>query len=300
VQTQSITQSKLKIAWALAAVAVFLLPASLAWAATAGPEGPATVDGGLVVTGADVVAQDDEEEDEEEDEPRARRGRGRDEEAETRSATGRKRIIKVVQRKHFMKLHRLEATIPGVGLVTNDPFLRRILFSGKFEFHLTEISSIGAYLCYSPDMGDSDLKQLTSRLEERKEVVPDISRIMFIGIFDVGFSPIFGKVELGTTKIINYDLYVAAGAGVLYTYDDDELVTGGEEKYRKQVHPVTSMAFGFRIAFNEWFGIRLEARLLTHIEQVDRAEGLNLEMKNNFAVQFGPSFFLPPRMKQVR
>ena len=297
-QTQSTMQVKLKILWGIAAFALFGLPASSAWANEA--DGPA-LDTGLVVTGADVVAQDDDEDDgDDEDEPRARRGSARDEERATRSATGRKRIIKVVQRKHFMKLHRLEATIPGVGMVTNDPFLRRILFSGKFEFHLTEISSIGAYLCYSPDMGDSDLKQLTSRLEERKEVVPDISRIMFIGIFDVGFSPIFGKVELGTTRIINYDLYVAAGAGVLYTYDDEELVTGGDEKYRKQIHPVTSMAFGFRIAFNEWFGIRLEARLLTHIEQVDRAEGLNLEMKNNFAMQFGPSFFLPPRMKQVR
>jgi outer membrane beta-barrel protein len=222
-----------------------------------------------------------------------------EERTDSRSATGRKRIIKVVQRRHFLKLGRVEATIPSIGMVTNDPFLRRILFAGRFEVHMTEISSIGAYLAFSPNLGESDLKQLTSQMQTRKEVVPDISRIMFVGIVDMGFSPIFGKVELGTTKIINYDIYFSAGAGVLYTIDDEELVKGGDEKYRKQIHPVTSLSFGFRVAFNEWFGIRLEGRLLTHIEQVDRAEGLNLEMKNNFAVQFGPSFFLPPKMKQL-
>ncbi len=243
-----------------------------------------------------VDARDDEEEEEEEEARRGRRAND-DENRATRGATGRKRIIKVVQRRHFMKLHRLETTFPSIGMVTNDPFLRRIIFAGKFEFHVTEVSSIGAYIAFSPNMGDSDLKQLTSKLQEQKEVVPDISRIIFAGIVDVGFSPIFGKVELGTTRIINYDLYLAAGAGVLYTHDDEELITGGRPEYFKQVHPVTSLAFGFRIAFNEWFGVRLEARLLTHIEQVHRDDGMNLEMKNNFAVQFGPSFFLPPKMK---
>jgi outer membrane beta-barrel protein len=239
-------------------------------------------------------ARDDADEDEEE---ASDRRSDDDDNRATRGATGRKRIIKVVQRRHFMKLHRLETTFPSIGLVTNDPFMRRILFAGKFEFHLTEISSIGAYLCFSPDMGDSDLKSLTNNMQDQKEVVPDISRIIFVGIVDLGFSPIFGKVELGTNRIINYDLYVAAGAGVLYTEDDEELVTGGRPEYYKQVHPVTSLAFGFRIAFNEWFGVRLEGRLLTHIEQVHRQDGMNLEMKNNFAVQFGPSFFLPPKMK---
>ena len=282
------------IALGLVAAALVFLPAHAAQAA-------GDLDGEDVI--ASVQPEDiqlsarDEEDEEDEEEARTSRRSSADENRASRGATGRKRIIKVVQRRHFMKLHRLETTFPSIGLVTNDPFLRRILFAGKFEFHLTEISSIGAYLCFSPNMGDSDLKQLTSKLQEQKEVVPDISRIIFVGVVDLGFSPIFGKVELGTTRIINYDLYLAAGAGVLYTQDDEELITGGRPEYFKQVHPVTSLAFGFRIAFNEWFGVRLEARLLTHIEQVHRDDGMNLEMKNNFAVQFGPSFFLPPKMK---
>ncbi len=238
-----------------------------------------------------AATQDDEDDPDTDDGKKTRRGK---------SPRSRKRIIKVVQRKHFMKMHRLEATVPGIGLVTNDPFLRRILFSGKFEFHITEISSVGAWICFSPNLGDSDRKPLTNQLEQRNEVVPDISRIIFAGIVDYGVSPIFGKIELGQARIINYDIYLAAGAGVLYTKDDEELVQGGEEQYRDQFHPVTSFAFGFRIAFNEWFGIRLEGRHMTHIEQVSRAEGLNLEMKNNFAVQFGTSFFLPPKMKGMQ
>ncbi len=276
----------------LVAAALVFLPTRAAQAA--GDAGGEDAFASIQPEDIQLNARGDEDDDEEADSGRISSD---DDNRATRGATGRKRIIKVVQRRHFMKLHRLETTFPSIGLVTNDPFLRRIMFAGKFEFHLTEISSIGAYLCFSPNMGDSDLKQLTSKLQEQKEVVPDISRIIFVGVVDLGFSPIFGKVELGTTRIINYDLYLAAGAGVLYTQDDEELITGGRPEYFKQVHPVTSLAFGFRIAFNEWFGVRLEARLLTHIEQVHRDDGMNLEMKNNFAVQFGPSFFLPPKMK---
>lgn len=288
------------IAGGLAAMALVLLPGGLAAAAQATVPAvqfpvPGTVDtvslDGVTspVDPAEPAAtQDDKDAPDDGNKKKARRG------------GNRKRIIKVVQRKHFMKMHRLEATVPAIGMVTNDPFLRRILFAGKFEFHLTEISSIGAWICFSPNLGDSDRKPLTNQLEQRSEVVPDISRIIFAGVVDYGVSPIFGKIELGQARIINYDIYLAAGAGVLYTKDDEELVQGGEEEYREQFHPVTSFAFGFRVAFNEWFGIRLEGRHLTHIEQVSRAEGLNLEMKNNFAVQFGTSFFLPPKMKGMQ
>jgi len=288
----------LDIFWRLAALGLLLLTPRVALASTATADLP-TLDDLVVQTPVEEAKADDEEE--EDEEPTARKRSAADPERASRGATGRKRIIKVVQRKHFMKLHRLEATVPSVGIVTNDPFLRRIIFSGKFEFHLTEITSIGAYLAFSPNLGESDLKQLTSKLQHQKEVVPDISRIVFCGIFDLGFSPIFGKVELGATKIINYDLYIAPGIGVLYTQDDEDLIakTPEGEPYFKQIHPVTSIAFGFRIAFNEWFGVRVEARLLTHIEQVHREDGMNLEMKNNFVVAFGPSFFLPPRMKQA-
>ena len=288
----------LSIFWGLAALGLLLITPRAALASTATTPLPTIEDLVEPAAGEDARADDD---DEEEEEPAARKRSAADPERASRGATGRRRIIKVVQRKHFMKLHRLEATIPSVGIVTNDPFLRRIIFSGKFEFHLTEITSVGAYLAFSPNLGESDLKQLTSKLQHQKEVVPDISRIVFCGIFDLGFSPIFGKVELGATKIINYDLYIAPGIGVLYTQDDSDLITETEagKPYFKQIHPVTSIAFGFRIAFNEWFGVRLEARLLTHIEQVHREDGMNLEMKNNFVVAFGPSFFLPPRMKQA-
>jgi len=292
-----------KIVCGLATLALFLIPTDQARGATSADSAdssPVTIDNFRPGPDADVEGardrkgdEEDEEEEAEEDADRGRKTKAK------RSSGPRRRIIKVVQRRNFLKLRRLEATVPSIGMVTNDPFLRRILFSGKFEFHFTEISSIGAYLCFSPNLGDSDRKSLTNQLEQRNEVVPDLSRIIFVGIIDYGVSPIFGKVELGTTSIINYDIYICAGAGVLYSKDDEELVQGGDEEYRDQLHPVTSFGFGFRIAFNEWFGVRLEARSLTHIEQVSRAEGLNLEMKNNFAVQIGTSFFLPPKMKRA-
>ncbi len=205
----------------------------------------------------------------------------------------RKRIIKIVQKKDFLKYHRLELT-PTFGLVSNDPFLRRILGGLNIAYHVNELFSVEVFLAGSPNLGKTDLKPLTNQLLTGTEVVPDISRIEFIGVMDFGISPIFGKLELGTLKVITYDLFILAGAGVVYTADDETIITGGDEKYLKQWHLATNFGFGFRIAFTQAFALRLEGRSYIHIEQVDR-DALNLEMKNNFAFQIGASFFLPPR-----
>lgn len=210
----------------------------------------------------------------------------------------RKRIIKIVQRKDFLKFHRVEVT-PMFGYVSNDPFLSRILAGANIAYHVNELFSLEWFLAYSPNLGRTDYKALTNELLTGTEVVPDISRIQFIGAFDIGMSPIFGKIELGTLKIINYDLYLLIGLGVVQTADDAEIIEGGDPRFLSQWHLATNFGFGFRVAFNQFFALRLEGRSYIHIEQVDRDQ-LNLEMKNNFAIQLGASFFLPPKVKSSR
>ncbi|MCK6528902.1 outer membrane beta-barrel domain-containing protein [Myxococcota bacterium] len=236
--------------------------------------------------------------------------RSSDDEAEARPRKGkkdvdplidegkRKRIIKIVQRKDFLKFHRVEVT-PMFGYVSNDPFLSRILAGANIAYHVNELFSLEWFLAYSPNLGRTDYKALTNELLTGTEVVPDISRIQFIGAFDIGMSPIFGKIELGTLKIINYDLYLLIGLGVVQTADDAEIIEGGDPRFLNQWHLATNFGFGFRVAFNQFFALRLEGRSYIHIEQVDRDQ-LNLEMKNNFAIQLGASFFLPPKVKSSR
>ena len=45
--------------------------------------------------------------------------------------------------------------------------------------------------------------------------------------------------------------------------------------------------------------MRIDARQYTHIEQVYREGDIGLEMKQNFMISLGASFFLPPRSRPL-
>ena len=216
----------------------------------------------------------------------------------------RRRIIKVVQKKHFLKMNRLEVT-PQFALMPSDFFLRRYIFGANIAFHISEIFSAEVLGGYSPNLGEADRKALFDFLLARASVQADISRILAIFQLNMGMSPIYGKVELGNNRIVNYDIYMLFGGGVVYTSDDDEVADicleerADEEdaKYCKQWHPASNFGVGFRIAFNEWLGVRLEGRWTFHVEEVILDE-LALELKNNFSLHIGASFFLPPEIQK--
>ncbi len=260
----------------------------------------------------DERAREDESEDEADDdddspsraEAREARRRAREE--------GKKRLVKVIMPKAFLKYRKVELT-PQVGLSNNDNFVRRLFVGVGIGYHINDLLSIEGTFAYLPNLGETDYKPLTLRFREGEEVVPDISRVVFIGVGNMSLSPIFGKIELGTQRIINYDIYFTAGIGVVSTQDDMEIVhnedcldfeTRAERQsnatpengcdYVDQEHFVSNFGGGFRIVFNEWIGVRLDIRQYTHIEQVFREGEVGLEMKQNLFFNIGATFFLPP------
>ena len=258
---------------------------------------------GVPALSASAWAQSDDEDEDGEEAKRERRDDGDDEvegilaEAESRR---RRRIIKVVQPKFFLKYQRLEAT-PFLAVMPSDFFLTRFIVGANIAYHISEIFSVEFMAAYSPNLGEADKKRLFSRLLTEAQIQADISRIILLFQMDMGISPIYGKVEFGK-RIINYDIYLLVGGGVLWTHDDEEIAKGdqpGEEEYEpylKQWHPSANFGFGFRVAFNEWFAVRLEGRWTFHVEQVVLDE-LALELKNNFSLTLGFSFFLPPNIE---
>ncbi len=261
----------------------------------------------VVVPGSeDDTATAEPEEDEDED---------ADEVEEERKRRG---LVKVIQKKFFLKYRRVEVT-PQIGFVGNDHFIRRFGVGMSVGFHINEILGVEVLASYLPDLGETDYKALTKRFRNEEEVVPDISRVVFLGVLNMVLSPIYGKVELGTLRIINYDIYVGAGLGIASTKDDtaiirspcDGLTTVRERKadtangchYVDQTHFVTNAGGGLRIVFNDWIGVRLDARQFTHIEQVYRDESgqgeIGLEMKQNFMISLGASFFFPPKARAL-
>jgi outer membrane beta-barrel protein len=256
-------------------------------------------------------AEEEEEEEADEDAGDARLSRADAREARRKArADAKRRLVKVIMPKAFLKYRKLELT-PQIGLSNNDNFVRRLFLGLGVGFHINDLLSIEGTFAYLPNLEEVDYKPLTLRFREGEEVVPDISRVVFIGVANMALSPIFGKIELGNERIINYDIYFTAGVGVISSQDDMEIVNNADCldhdnraareadlangcNYVDQEHFVSNFGGGFRIVFNEWIGIRLDIRQYTHIEQVFREGEVGLEMKQNLFINIGATFFLPP------
>ncbi len=204
-----------------------------------------------------------------------------------------KRVIKTIQKKSFLKLGRFEV-VPNVAFVTNDPFLNRYIVGAGMGYHFTEIFEAEVNLGFSPILGEADWKSLTHQLVENNHVSPDLSPLTYFGNATFVFSPIYGKVALSNGRIIPFDIFAAFGMGVVRTSDDLEaLQREGEPDAlatANQVHPTTNFGGGLRIVLSESMAVRLEGRSLVYIETVSST---TLEMKNNFILSGGVSFFFP-------
>ncbi len=208
----------------------------------------------------------------------------------------RKRLIKTLQKKNFVKSDRFEGNV-HVAFLANDPFLNRYIAGASFGYNITEIFEIEGMIDFSPDLGSSDWKPLTHQLVEQNEVSPDISKMTLYGTASFLFSPIYGKAAIVGKNIINFDMFGAFGMGAARTADDCEALQGcGDETTEAtefQVHPTTNFGGGVRVIFNQNIAFRLEGRSIVYIETV---QSTVLEMKQNFVLQGGMSFFFP-RMK---
>ncbi len=205
----------------------------------------------------------------------------------------KKRIIQTLQRKTFMKIGRYEVGL-GAGFVTNDPFINRYLLVPSFTYHVTEIFGIEIQGAFSPDFGELDYKPITTQIINENSVTPDISKIQFYGNLNFQYSPIYGKVAVGSNRIIVFDLFGVFGTGVVNTVDDlAALQKEGEITAiatEVQYHPTLNFGGGARVIFSEAFAIRVEGRGLSYIEVL---ESTTLEMKNNFTLVAMASLFFP-------
>ena len=267
---------------------------------------PAYAEDGISLTGTvsvDGLAQDEATDDEDapEDSVRAEKEAVKKGDTSTVSAEddarARRRIIKTIQKKNFMKIGRFEAG-PGIGFVANDPFLNRYIVHGVFDYHVTEIFALEFQVGYAPILGsggenDPDWKQLSKQLLLENSVSPDISKLDAHGSFGLAFSPIYGKAAVGR-NIIAFDIYGHFGLGFVHTNDDLlALQAEGEQSAidtQDEWHPTTVIGVGTRVAFTPSVAARVEGKSMSYIETVNST---TLEMKNNFIFEGSVSFFFP-------
>lgn len=207
----------------------------------------------------------------------------------------RRKVIKVLQPKTFLKLGRFEV-MPHIGGVTNDPFIRRIMFGAAIGYHPTEIFGVELMGGFSPDLQDGDYKAVTKQILAANQVSPEISRMMAYGLVNLNFSPFYGKVAVFGRNSIIFDFYGTFGTGIVYTVDDLEVTQQQTDQKaletERQVHPALTFGGGVRVMFGRVGGIRFEVRDISYIGVLQSTQ---LELKNNLSLMAGASIFFGRR-----
>lgn len=209
----------------------------------------------------------------------------------------KRKVIKVLQPKTFLKLGRFEV-MPHVGGVTNDPFIRRIMFGAAVAYHPTELFGVELMGGFAPDLGTADYKAVTKQILAANQVSPEISRMMAYGLVNLNFSPFYGKVATFGRNSIIFDFYGTFGTGIVYTVDDLEVTQQTTDQKaiatERQVHPALSFGGGIRVMFGRVGGIRFEVRDISYIGVLQSTQ---LELKNNLSLMAGASLFFGRRVE---
>ena len=205
-----------------------------------------------------------------------------------------KQIVKILQRKKFLKLKRWELS-PHLAFVTNEVFHNRYIVGVGVGYNLTEIFALEGIIDFSPDLGGADWTELTKQLVEASGASsPNISKLQAHANICFVFSPIYGKTAVLNNKIVLFDLYGKFGMGVVQTVDDLSALQAEDDPSAQstqvQVHPTSNFGAGVRMIFNKNLAARIEGRSMIYIETIDAT---TLEMKNNFVLQASASFFFP-------
>lgn len=215
--------------------------------------------------------------------------------------------IKVIQRKDFMKVGRLEGSL-FLGTEAIDAFTRNLVGGMSGTYHLTEVFAVEGLVGYSPSLtalGETlgwenadalDLRELSLEIQESAGVVTITSKIGLYGNVGLVYSPFYGKYAWLSRDIVNFDLYFMFGPGFIMTQDrnttaDEEESTSGIVATTNQTHVASQFGFGFRAALGPQMALKIEGREYIHFESLMSDGSESIAAKYYFMTQASVSFF---------
>jgi outer membrane beta-barrel protein len=223
-----------------------------------------------------------------------------------------KKARKAVENRFFLKQERFEIAPIG-GYVPNNPFSIRYVFGAILNYHFNEVISTEAQISYSPDLGENDLKGLTSVLLDRaynsassKNFQQPLDKVELSAAFGVAWSPFYGKINLVGETVLNFDLYGFAGVGMLAkkgfiaTYDDgspdpNDIVNLSLPINEVKVAPV--IGIGQNYFLNQMMAFKIDARASFYVDNKPQYDPDVLvteqRLYNNFIASAGLGFFFP-------
>jgi outer membrane beta-barrel protein len=223
-----------------------------------------------------------------------------------------------IQNRFFLKAKRFEIA-PVLGYVPNNPMVRRYVGGVLLGYHFSETFAVGGQILYSPDLGETDLKDLTTVLvdiaasgEDSVEFQQPLDKMTLGATFSANWAPIYGKINLVGETVLNFDLYGSLGLGMLSIaqyyaqYDENALEGEAPVNLSEPSNTVTvplNIGLGTDFFLNQTIALKIDARSYIYIgdkPQYDPNEPVDEKrVYNNFIASAGISIFLPkmqPRM----
>lgn len=249
----------------------------------------------------------------------------------------------VVQARFFTKKNRLEI-FPHLysGALTNQFANRFLVLTGVgVAYHFKESFFVEGLIDYYPDIDAAvrgvcgaispssscasydGLKSLTRLLALQVDVGKEIPLVPKESLYlggAVGFSPIYGKINLVSSYVQTFDVSLLAGLGLLRIYEDRYQVSSYDQvtgvatlegplaPRTAQTYPSPSLGLTIRLFLTHSLTLRADARLNGYVQQVTDYENpytdpttgataypLKNAFRDSFFLTAGVSGFLPFR-----
>ena len=168
---------------------------------------------------------------------------------------GKKREVKVVQRRLFSKDGKLDLTLGG-GIVPNDDFLVYYLGTFRLGYHFAESFEVEASGNFAFDQ-KSGLGEFLSNSDIGLKDAQIREFIRQFYTINVLWSPIYGKVSLLGQKLVHFDIFLGAGLGLMLTEGFESPENPDKQSKSKLA---ANLALGFRWHINQQFSVRTEYR----------------------------------------
>jgi outer membrane beta-barrel protein len=175
--------------------------------------------------------------------------------------------------RDFVKAARHELTLQG-GYYVSDLVDGTFLVGAAYTYHLTEDAAIEASFGYSQVRSS-----VAARLERDRgvSVLPKEDRVYLV-FTDLVWSPVHGKMRVFADSIIHFDLYGAAGVGII----DNATSFGAAGQF----------GLGSKIFLSKSWAVRLDVRDQLYKQQILSVR----QYVQDFSLTLGVSVFLPTRL----
>jgi outer membrane beta-barrel protein len=192
--------------------------------------------------------------------------------------------VKAVQRRSVLKSHRLELS-PALGVSVNDPFYTKYSAGVWALFYPHDSLGFGIRAMYLATFATWNVRTAKRAL---LAALP-VSRPVWDVVADVQWTPFYGKIKV-RNAIAQFDLFLVGGVGVMASE-----TTFAKDSSVAEMHFATDLGIGMRAMIGDYVAVSL-----TYLDTVysDRPGGGNRSQTQNLGlVQFGISFFIPPRFE---